>query len=152
MAAMPETQRKAIEDKSLEFLEVMPDTKADEPMPAAVDTEPQLLLQGIFQDAVSFHMGYGQALIYSLPDGSAVLRLEDFQATNGPDLHVLLATGSLNPANSEELGEYLDLGSLKGNIGNQNYDIPEGVDVSQYISVVIYCKPFHVVFATAALE
>jgi hypothetical protein len=64
---------------------------------------------------------------------------------------VLLATGSA-PTGSADLGEYIDLGSLKGNMGNQNYDIPSGTDLSQYNSVVIYCKPFHVVFATAPLN
>jgi hypothetical protein len=46
---------------------------------------------------------------------------------------------------------YLDLGSLKGNLGNQNYDIPAGTDINQFKSVVIYCLPFHVVFSTADL-
>jgi hypothetical protein len=47
--------------------------------------------------------------------------------------------------------DYIDLGFLKGNIGDQNYDLPAGVDLSQYNSVVIYCLPFHVVFSTATL-
>jgi hypothetical protein len=56
------------------------------------------------------------------------------------------------PADRSDVGEdYLDLGSLKGNQGNQNYEIPEGVDLSEYNGVVIYCLPFHVVFATATL-
>ena len=55
------------------------------------------------------------------------------------------------PADRDELGDYIDLGSLKGNIGNQNYEIPAGTDLSQYQSIVIYCQPFHVVFATATL-
>jgi hypothetical protein len=149
LEAMPEPQREAVEQKAMEFMAAMPDKMAEEAMPAA---GPQLALQGSFRDADSFHMGSGEARIYILPDGSAILRLENFQVTNGPDLHVLLAAGSPNPASSEELGEYIDLGSLKGNIGNQNYEIPAGTDPSRYKSVVIYCKPFHVVFATAALQ
>jgi hypothetical protein len=47
---------------------------------------------------------------------------------------------------------YLDLGSLKGNIGNQNYEIPAGTDISEYQSVVIYCLPFHVIFSTATIS
>jgi hypothetical protein len=57
------------------------------------------------------------------------------------------------PSGRSDIGEdYIDLGSLKGNIGSQNYDIPDNVDLSEYESVVIYCVPFHVVFATAALN
>jgi hypothetical protein len=78
------------------------------------------------------------------------LRFEDFSVTNGPDLHVLLAVDPA-PASREDLGDYVDLGSLKGNLGSQNYEIPPGTDLSQFKSVVIYCVPFHVVFATATL-
>ncbi len=48
--------------------------------------------------------------------------------------------------------DYVDLGSLKGNMGNQNYEIPTDLDLSDYQGVVIYCMPFHVVFATASLN
>jgi hypothetical protein len=119
---------------------------AAEPEPA----EPIVVLEGQFQDADSFHQGSGSATIYQLPDGGLVLRFEDFSATNGPDLHVLLASDPA-PASRDDLGDYLDLGSLKGNVGNQNYEIPPGTDLSQFRSVVIYCVPFHVVFATATL-
>jgi hypothetical protein len=78
------------------------------------------------------------------------LRLEDFSVTNGPDLHVLLAENP-SPPDHDSLGMYLDLGSLKGNLGDQNYDIPAGTDINQFKSVVIYCLPFHVVFSTADL-
>jgi hypothetical protein len=99
--------------------------------------------------ADSFHQGSGQATIYQLPEGGHVLRFEEFDVTNGPDLHVILVKNP-SPVSSADVGDdYIDLGSLKGNIGNQNYDIPAGVDLSQYQSVVIYCVPFHVVFATA---
>ena len=70
--------------------------------------------------------------------------------TNGPYLHVLLVQNP-SPTGRADLGEYVDLGSLKGNVGSQNYDIPEGIDVAQFESIVIYCKPFHVVFSVAEL-
>ncbi len=147
MEKMPEAERQVVATKVMEVAAAMPDKKMDEPMPA---DQPTVVAQGQFKDADSFHQGSGIVTIYQLPDGALVLRFEDFSATNGPDLHVLLAENPA-PSSSSDLGNYLDLGSLKGNIGNQNYEIPAGTDPSQYKSVVIYCKPFHVVFATATL-
>ena len=148
MAAMSEAE---IEEMRVELeatAAVMPDTTMAEEMPAG---DPILVQEGIFMDADAFHQGEGSATIYELPDGTFVLRLEDFMVTNGPDLHVLLATGEA-PTGRDDLGEYVDLGSLKGNVGSQNYPIPAGLDVSQFQSVVIYCMPFHVVFSTATLS
>jgi hypothetical protein len=108
------------------------------------------LISGSFTGADAFHQGTGDATIYET-EGNFVLRLENFEVTNGPDLRVYLAAGT-GPTNRSDLGQFVDLGSLKGNIGNQNYDIPADVDVTLYNSVVIYCKPFHVVFATASFE
>jgi hypothetical protein len=106
--------------------------------------------QGEFAGADSLHQGSGSAVIFQQGD-QRVLRFEDFSVTNGPDLHVIL-TRHPSPASRGDVGEdYIDLGSLKGNMGNQNYVIPSGVDLSDYQSVVIYCVPFHVVFATATL-
>jgi hypothetical protein len=121
-------------------------------MPEAIsNTEPVALAQGQFRNADDFHQGSGTVALYQLPDGSFVLRFEDFNVTNGPDLHVLLANHA-NPTTRDELHEgYLDLGSLKGNIGSQNYEIPAGTDISQFNSVVIYCMPFHVLFSVAPL-
>ncbi|MDH3600540.1 MAG: DM13 domain-containing protein [Candidatus Tectomicrobia bacterium] len=53
---------------------------------------------------------------------------------------------------SEVKPDYMDLGSLKGNIGSQNYPIPAETDIVPFKSVVIYCMPFHVVFSTATLN
>ena len=101
-------------------------------------------------DADNFHQGSGTATIYELDDGSRVLRFEDFEVTNGPDLHVLLVPHG-NPQTQDDITGYLDLGSLKGNIGDQNYELPDDLDLSQYGSVVIYCVPFHVLFSAASL-
>lgn len=110
------------------------------------------LSTGSFRDADSFHKGSGKADIYQGADGSYVLRFEDFDVTNGPDLHVYLAKHP-DPTTSGEVndGGYLDLGAIKGNQGSQNYNVPAGTDISQYKSVVIYCQPFHVVFSVAPL-
>ncbi len=112
-----------------------------------------VLSKGTFQDADRFHQGSGEATIYRAPDGSHLLRLENFQVTNGPELHVILSPNPA-PESRDDVHQpgYLDLGSLKGNVGNQNYEIPPDVDVSALSSVVIYCSPFHVVFSTATLK
>jgi hypothetical protein len=134
---------------------LMDDTETDDMMPETAGGpaagEPVVIAQGQFAGADSFHQGSGRATIYQLPEGNHVLRFEDFDVTNGPDLHVILVKHP-NPANANDVGDYIDLGSLKGNLGNQNYDISADVDLSQYQSVVIYCVPFHVVFATASLN
>ena len=114
---------------------------------------PVALRQGMFRNADSFHQGEGSATIYELPDGTHVLRFEDFRVTNGPDLRVLLATHPDPQGRNEVTGPgYVELGKLKGNIGNQNYPFPEDVSPDDYGSVVIYCKPFHVVFSVAPLS
>ena len=148
LAQMPEDELERVEAKVLEMAAEMPDKVMEEPMPEAADT-PVIVVQGQFQDADSFHQGSGSAMIYQLPDGDHVLRFEDFSATNGPDLHVLLSEHPAPASRDEVMGGYIDLGSLKGNVGNQNYQIPAGTDISRYNSVVIYCMPFHVVFSTA---
>ncbi|MCY3545099.1 MAG: DM13 domain-containing protein [Chloroflexi bacterium] len=106
---------------------------------------------GNFRDADSFHKGSGTATIYRSAEGMHVLRLEDFRVTNGPELHVLLVPNA-NPQGRDDVQGYLGLGKLKGNEGNQNYFLPDGEDGEGYGSVVIYCRPFHVVFSVATLE
>ena len=103
-------------------------------------------------DADALHKGSGQALIYDLPGANKLLRLEDFKVTNGPELHVLLSQHPDPTRHSDlEAAGFVDLGLLKGNIGNQNYEIPDDVDIAAQQSVVIYCYPFRVVFSVATL-
>jgi hypothetical protein len=150
LASLSPAEMEQVEAKVQEAAVVMTDKMVEDEMMEPAAAEWVVVGQGQFSGADSFHEGSGQATLFQQGD-SSVLRFENFSATNGPDLHVLLATGSA-PTGSADLGEYIDLGSLKGNMGNQNYDIPAGTDLSQYNSVVIYCKPFHVVFATALLN
>lgn len=115
-------------------------------------SEPVKLKSGEFHDQDRFHKGSGKAGVYRLPDGSYLLRLEDFKVTNGPDLRVILTPG----ANPEGPGDvtapgHVELAKLKGNIGNQNYVVPADADISSFQSVVIYCKPFRVIFSVAPL-
>ena len=119
--------------------------------PAKMDSSVVKDRSGNFRDADSFHKGSGTATIYRSSDGKNLLRLEDFRVTNGPELHVLLVPNA-NPESSDDVEGYLGLGKLKGNIGNQNYFLPDGEDGSGYGSVVIYCRPFHVVFSVATLN
>ena len=114
---------------------------------------PIQLFTGAFVDADAAHRGSGSATIFELEDGAHVLRFEDFEVTNGPDLHVLLVPTD-DPVDRDLLADvgYEDLGKLKGNVGNQNYDLPEGFDPDGSWTVVIYCDPFHVVFSTARLS
>ena len=124
-----------------------PDTVMEEEMPEA---EMNILSQGSFYDII--HIGSGQAQVYQLADGSRILRLQDFEVDNGPELHVYLVP--IDPVPSSigvEIPGAVDLGFLKGNIGDQNYEIPADLDLSQYKSVVIWCQPFRVPFIAAPL-
>ena len=139
-----------VEKAVLDTAAEMPDNMAEEAMPAGADAW-LVAANGSFVDADAFHQGEGSATIYQ-QGSERVLRFENFTVTNGPDLHVILSTHPA-PATRADVGEdYIDLGSLKGNMGNQNYEIPADVDLSAYQSVVIYCVPFHVVFSTATLS
>ena len=108
---------------------------------------------GEFQDQDALHKGSGQATIYRGPDGAHLLRLDDLDVTNGPDLFVLLSPHN-DPNNPDEVKTegYVNLGELKGNRGNQNYPIPSDVDVPSQGSVVIYCRAFSVIFSVAPLQ
>ena len=125
--------------------------EAVEPMPEKM-TEAIALASGKFRDGDSFHKGSGDVSLYRLDSGDAVLRFEDLDVTNGPDLHVLVSTHP-DPMTKRELQDagYSTLGQLKGNRGDQNYDVPSSVDPDSIGSVIIYCMPFHVIFSVAPL-
>jgi hypothetical protein len=100
------------------------------------------------------HKTTGRATIYDSSNGH-VLRLTHFTTSNGPNLHVLLIAA--NDAQDDENFltkkiERVDLGSLKGNEGDQNYTIPAGTDLSKYKAVSIFCEHFNANFGTAPLE
>lgn len=162
----PNMTRSGVEQVMAKMAKI--DQSVDEAVPASItakvleagttpsaqgQAEAKVFSSGVFRDADSFHRGSGTAKIYQGQDGSHFLRLEDFKVTNGPELHVVLSPEP-NPESTEEVKSpgYIDLGKLKGNIGNQNYPIPGGVDIGRQGSVVIYCKPFQVVFSVASLE
>jgi len=142
--AMPEAERMKAKREMEELGQKMPDKVADERM----DSQPTVERTGTFRDADNFHRGSGNATIYVLPDGKRVLRFEDFTVTNGPALSVYLVRSADGNVDSG----FLDLGKLKGNKGNQNYEIPANIDLRSYGSVIIRCVPFGVTFATASLQ
>jgi hypothetical protein len=124
---------------------------AVEPMPDKM-AEAKMLAVGEFRDGDSFHKGSGDVSLYRLANGDAVVRFEGLDVTNGPDLHVLVSTHS-DPMTKGELRDagYSTLGQLKGNRGDQNYEVPSDIDADSIGSVIIYCMPFHVIFSVAPL-
>lgn len=155
--AMPEDQQQTLTTMAGENPEMAADTalamlEADTPMDDTMPESPVVLASGTFNQFDPVHRGEGTATIYELPDGSRVLRLENFRVTNGPDLHVILArTAPASILEPMEAG-YIDLGSLKGNVGNQNYDIPADANLADYAAIVVYCVPFGVNFTVAAFS
>jgi hypothetical protein len=111
------------------------------------------LATGTFHGKV--HKTSGRATIYQEEDGKQVLRLTNFKTSNGPDVHVILiaakdADDDANFLKSDT--ERVELGSLKGNEGDQNYEIPSGTDLSKFQTVSIYCERFNANFGAAPLE
>jgi hypothetical protein len=103
-----------------------------------------------------FHSGAhetkGMATVFQLADGKKTLRLTDFATSNGPDVHVyLVAAPDAKDNDTVTKAEFVDLGSLKGNIGDQNYELPANADLAKYRAVTIWCKRFSVNFGTAPL-
>jgi electron transfer DM13 len=103
-----------------------------------------------------FHSGAhetkGTATLFQLADGKRMLRLTDFATSNGPDVHVyLVAADDAKDNDTVTKAGFVDIGSLKGNIGDQNYDLPANTDLAKYRAVTIWCKRFSVNFGTAPL-
>lgn len=121
---------------------------------ATPDPIPVSLSSGAFVSQE--HMTTGTATIIENPDGTRVLALENLNTTNGPDVHVWLsAADAVEGFDGWYLAggaAYVDLGTIKGNQGNQVYDIPVDVDLSDYRSVSLWCVQFSVGFGAAQLE
>lgn len=114
-------------------------------------TAARALARGEFTTIDSLHWGEGTATIYELP-GQRILRFEDFSSALGGDVRVYLSRDP-QPRNALEVGsDFLNLGRLKGNIGNQNYVLPPNQDVSVFRSVVVYCKQFETVITSARIR
>lgn len=129
------------------------DTTINETMTSTMDSsknteqnENKNILVGDFMGVNDgIHNAEGKAKILTLSDGSQIIRLEDFRSTNGPDVHLYLST-------NKQASDFIDLGRLKANIGNQNYQIPVNTDYNKYKYVLIWCQPFSVLFGSAQLS
>jgi hypothetical protein len=137
-------------------------THVDEAMPVAGSAAPlsqstagasaaaASVLSGRFHSVA--HETRGRATVHHLADGRVILRLDDFTTSNGPDVRVYLvaAPDAADNATVTRAG-FVELGKLKGTDGDQNYDVPSGLDLGKYRAVTIWCKRFSVNFATAPL-
>lgn len=107
--------------------------------------QPRVASQGMFEGADSFHFGRGAVLLIETAPDRFILRFEDFSVRNGPDLFVYLSASGDRP------DEALNLGPLKATDGAFNYEVPEGTDVSQFSSAIVWCRQFATLFASAPL-
>jgi len=115
------------------------------PGPAPAEAPKNVALgRGSFESAA--HETTGKATLIELAEGGTVLTLTRFETDPGPDLRVYLVTGG-----ADDLGDVVDLGALKGNRGDQQYDVSRSVDTKRYRTVVIWCRAFSVAFGSARL-
>lgn len=125
------------------------DQAISEPLPAAAADSHRTLASGTFRGLA--HETTGSASIIETDNGR-ILRLSDFMTSNGPDVHVYLVAAADAPDDATVTrAGFVDLGSIKGNIGDQNYEVPTSVDLNRYQAVSIWCARFNVNFGAAAL-
>ena len=121
------------------------------PTASAANMESMKLASGEFHAGA--HETKGTASIFRLADSKRTLRLTNFATSNGPDVQVyLVATGDANDNVTVTNAGFISLGAMKGNIGDQNYELPSDIDVNKYRAVTIWCRRFGVNFATAPLH
>lgn len=120
------------------------------PAAAASETTPMPLATGMFHS--NAHETKGTATVFDLGSGRRVLRLTDFSTSNGPDVRVyLVAATDVQADETVKTAGFVELGPMKGNIGDQNYEVPASVDLAKYQTVTIWCKRFSVNFGSAPL-
>jgi Electron transfer DM13 len=122
----------------------------NEAFPGGQASSAQTLTSGTFHSVL--HPTEGTATVYRLGDGSRVLRLTSFKTSNGPDVHVYMVAADDAKDHATVLhSDFIDLGVIKGNIGDQNYSLGPDVDLSKYRTVSVWCKRFSVNFGAAPL-
>jgi hypothetical protein len=127
--------------------------KVSEPAPPGLSTNSDPLYTGLLTSRA--HPTSGRASIYQAAGGKRELRLTDFSTSNGPDVHVVLARSAdenLKQSFAKDGLDSVELGSLKANQGDQNYELPDSADLERYDAVVIYCERFNVLFGVAKLD
>lgn len=126
-------------------------TMVDEPTPTVPATTVPAVAEIVTEYAGDFqadaHPTSGRAVVLGNGTDQRFLRFEEFETDNGPDLNVYLVNSS-----ADGTTDFVDLGDLKGNIGEQNYEIPAGVDLDRYDKVVVWCVRFGVGFGDALLS
>ncbi|MEJ1161381.1 DM13 domain-containing protein [Prosthecomicrobium sp. N25] len=123
----------------------------DEPLPP--EFSGRVEARGTFRDGDARHRGRGSVRLLVTERGTQVLRFEGFAVTNGPDLKVWLVDApAIRAGGDVKAAAALSLGPLKGNIGNQTYILPAGIDTRRYGGVVVWCEAFGVLFSAADLE
>ncbi|MBL9147393.1 MAG: DM13 domain-containing protein [Phycisphaerae bacterium] len=131
----------------------MPTSEAPMLDPIAQDMkDAKKLAEGTFHGVA--HETKGTATIYQLADGRRFLRFTGFDTSNGPDLRVIMttATDATDSDTIKNAKERVELAKLKGNVGDQNYELPKDVDLAKFKSVTVWCNRFSVNFATAPLK
>jgi Electron transfer DM13/Major intrinsic protein len=126
--------------------------RVNEAFPATANGSPaQAVESGIFSGVM--HPTSGTATIYRLPGGDRILRFTNFTTSNGPDVHVyLVAADDAKDSATVKQADFIDLGTIKGNIGDQNYTLSNDLNLSKYRTVSIWCKRFAVNFGAAPLK
>jgi hypothetical protein len=139
-----------INQKVNESLTTVSGAGASEGMTMSAPAAPVALLTGRFHSVA--HETKGTATVHDLGGGHRVLRLTEFATSNGPDVRVyLVAAKDASDNASVTKAGFVELGKLKGNEGDQNYDVPADLDLTKYRAVTIWCYRFNVNFATAPL-
>ena len=109
------------------------------------ENQTSMLAGNLIDAGDGFHIASGQVKVLQIPDGTQILRFENLDVTNGPDLYVYLATDTTAK-------DFVSLGKLKGNMGNQNYQIHENTDFEKYNTVLIWCQAFSTLFGSSKLS
>jgi hypothetical protein len=121
------------------------DVRVDQAVPT-FDDPGQVTVEASGRFVSGEHDTSGDATVLGNGTSQRFLRFEDFETSNGPDVNVHLVNSAAGGHS-----DYVDLGDLSGNIGNQNYEVPDSVDLATYDTVVIWCVRFSVAFGEAEL-
>ena len=124
--------------------------RVHEELPSTNVGSTQTIESGVFYGIA--HPTEGTATVYRIGDRALMLRFTNFRTSNGPNVHVYLVAADDAKDETALHASFIDLGPIKGNIGDQNYDLDTSVDLSKYRAVSIWCKRFSVNFGVAPLK